>query len=193
MSRCLSELAEKNASELPIFDFEKSRPAPEKRSVRLQKEDVVVVEGIHALNPLVLENLPQERLLKLYSSVKQGISDLRGEVLTAQDIRLIRRVVRDHYHRGRSAEKTLEVWMDVCRGEELYIQPFKRGADLTVNSLHLYEPCVFREEAEVLFATMPEEARNLPQVEKIRRALELFAPIGEEMVPEDSLLQEFLS
>ncbi len=192
IERCLLSLMLNGACDMPVFDFPARRPSPERRHVELGERDIAVVEGIHALNPLITEHLPEQGMLKLYISVKQGLKDADGEVLSHQDIRLIRRVVRDYQYRGALPEESLAMWDAVCAGERRYIQPFKRTSDQTINSIHIYEPCVFRAIATPLFAMIPAESPHAPLAQRLISALQRFEPIENALVPANSLLREFL-
>ncbi|MDD6174746.1 MAG: nucleoside kinase [Firmicutes bacterium] len=190
--QCLADLVEKGQCEMPVFNFTTGAPEPFTRSVSVGRSDVVIVEGLHALNPILTENLPPESFLRVYISVKQGICDANGEIIRARQIRLLRRMVRDYYYRACSPERTLEMWEDVCRGEDLYIQPFKRQADLTVNSLHLYEPCIFRVLALPLLEQLQQQQPQNLKVENLLQQLSRFEPLDPSLVPKTSLLQEFI-
>lgn len=192
MESCLEDLVFHNRCMMPSFNFEKSRREDAFREIRLAPRDVVVVEGIHALNPRVSDGLPADKIFKIYISVKQGISNLHGEVISAREIRFIRRLVRDYNFRSSSPENTLTMWKDVCRGEDIYIQPFKRGADVTINSIHLYEPCIFKALALPLLGQVNPSHESYPLVERMEKELEQFASISLELIPEGSMLLEFV-
>lgn len=192
LERCLLSLMLEGFCDMPIFDFPAKNPAPERRHLELGKHDIAIVEGIHALNPLITEHLPEQGVLKLYISVKQGIKAEEDELLSHQDIRLIRRMVRDYQYRGALPEESLIMWDSVCEGEKRYIQPFKRISDQTINSIHIYEPCVFRKIAVPLFSMISPDSSRAPLANRLIRALECFEPIEADLVPPDSLLREFL-
>lgn len=192
MESCLEDLIFRNRCLMPTFNFEKSRREEAFREVELAPHDVVVVEGIHALNPRVSKGLPEDKIFKIYISVKQGISNLHGEVISARELRFIRRLVRDYNFRSSSPENTLTMWKDVCRGEDIYIQPYKRGADVTINSIHLYEPCVFKAMALPLLRQVGRGHESYAMVERLAQALEQFVSISPELIPNDSLMMEFV-
>lgn len=192
MLECLSDLMEKSRCDMPVFNFETGAPEPFTRPLVLGERDIVIIEGIHALNPYVSQNLPKERLLKLYISVKQGICDEQGEIISAQELRFVRRMVRDYYFRASSPENTLDMWRNVCRGEQLNIQPFKRQADITINSIHLYEPCLFRNYALPMLELIPEDHPQIVMIRRIREALSRFCSISPSILPSNSMLREFL-
>lgn len=192
LERCLLDLLETNACEMPVFDFEKHRPHVYTHSLRLGQRDIAVVEGIHALNPTISRHLPEEGVLKMYISVKQGLEEQGEPLLSPNQVRLVRRLVRDYLFRNNPPGRTLGMWDTVMRGEYQYIKPYREEADVTINSLHCYEPCVLRAEAIPLLEQVEpsEPYRELAWTlaERLRR----FAPISEALVPETSLLREFI-
>lgn len=190
--RCLAELVNERRCEMPVFNFTTGAPEPFTRTVSLGRDDVVIVEGLHALNPHLTETIPPESFLRVYISVKQGISDAESEIVCARQVRLLRRMVRDYYYRACSPERTLEMWEDVCRGEDLYIRPFKRQADMTINSLHLYELSVLRTYALPLLEALHRKQPNNAETEQLLQQLSRFEPLQPSLVPKTSLLQEFI-
>lgn len=192
MQECLLSLIEKGECMMPQFDFEHQRPKDEKVYVKLAENEVVIVEGIHALNPVVTDCLPADSMLKVYISVKQGILEGYDEILSAQELRLCRRMVRDMLFRGNSPEETLDMWDNVLEGEKKFIQPFKFLADVTINSLHIYEPCVISQIALPLLRRVDEDSPHFERVMELHDKLMKFEQIPAELVPENSLLREFI-
>ena len=139
MKQCLTELLEKGSTMMPRFDFAAKGPEPERYPLNVGENDVVIVEGIHALNPIITDCLPDERMVKIYISVKQGIKEGDETVISAHQIRFLRRLVRDYQFRNSPPERTFEMWPQVLRGEKLYISAYKRHATVTINSIHIYE------------------------------------------------------
>lgn len=111
---CLLSLIKNGYCEKPIFDFVNSRPSDYKQEVRLQKDEIAIVEGIHALNPLILKQVPNDNILKLYISVKQGISTDDELLLSPREVRFLRRLVRDFRFRGSPPAQTASMWKGVC-------------------------------------------------------------------------------
>ena len=193
IQKCLSGLVKNNRCEMPVFDFEQHVPYPHRRQVVLHDREVAVVEGIHALNPTLIADLPPEfRVHKIYISVKQGVRDCTGEVLGPNDIRLIRRIVRDFNFRRTGPEATLSMWPNVMRGEYRYIKPFRGDADITVNSFHAYEFSVLKEQAERLLATVPEESPERKKAKRLMDGLSCFEPVDPALVPRNSMIREFI-
>ena len=192
IERCLTSLIQKGCCDMPEYNFPLGRPNEEKKHIELPKNSIAIVEGIHALNPRITGHVPKNGLLKMYISVKQNIKDSRGEVLSHRDIRLIRRIVRDYKHRGVPAEITLGMWGSVCRGEDLFIQPFKRSSHITINSIHMYEPCVLKKYAEPLLMQIPPQNEQYELVQRLIKGLGRFEPIEENLIPNTSLIREFI-
>jgi uridine kinase len=192
IQKCLSELVRNNRCEIPVFDFEQHVPYPHRRQIILHDREVAVVEGIHALNPVLIRTLPEFRVHRIYISVKQGVRDCAGEVLGPNDIRLIRRIVRDYHFRQTSPETTLSMWANVMRGEYRYIKPFRKGADTTINSFHDYELCVLKEPAVSLLSTVPADSPERKAAVRLADGISHFEPIDPALVPKTSMIREFI-
>lgn len=192
INRCLYGLVTHGACDMPQFDFALHRPSEQRRHVQLGDRDIAIIEGIHSLNPCFAKQLPQDKLVRIYISVKQGIKDGCGEVLSPEDIRLLRRIVRDHQFRGTMPERTFRMWPSVVDGENKNIRPYKRISDFTINSLHLYEPCLMRQEAIPLLKTVGEEHPYFDRASGLIRRLDRFALLSPQLVPKDSLMREFI-
>ncbi len=191
MQECLLGLIEKGECMMPRFNFVKGEPEPERMHIKLGESDVVIVEGIHALNPIVTDCLPDDRMLKVYISVKQGISEGDREIISPYELRLCRRMVRDMLFRGASPEFTFELWPKVLEGEAKYIQPYKRLANVTINSIHIYEPCVISQIALPLLRRITQDSPYFDQADHLCEKLELFQPLPTELIPPNSLMREF--
>ena len=190
--KCLQELITESGSELPLFDFMTGRRKEEKNLIKLNKGDVIIVEGLHALNPRITDTLPHENLFKIYISVSSRIYDGKEIALNKRNLRFIRRMVRDFQFRNSSVEKTFHLWKAVMAGEDKYLFPFKENADVFINSIHSYEPCVFKNAAAELLSTVEKESINYGDAQRLISALDKFPSINKDDVPENSLLREFL-
>ncbi|WP_101696456.1 uridine kinase family protein [Clostridium minihomine] len=189
---CLLDLIGKGHCEIPVFDFMNRRPSSQTLPVALPEKGVAIFEGIHGLNPRVSAHLPKDRLLKLYISVKQDIKDSAGVVLSHNDLRFVRRVVRDYSFRGTGPERTFDMWKNVLDGENKYIRPFKSVSNITINSIHMYEPCVLRGKAIPLLRQIPPESPHYNYACWLISQLERFVPMEETLVPHNSILREFV-
>ncbi len=187
------QLMQAGRCELPLFDFPTGRRSAQTEQLHLEKGDVVIVEGLHALNPLIYEAFPPEHLLKAYVSVSSRIYTEKGKiVLNKRNLRFVRRLIRDSRFRATDVYKTFLLWQSVQRGEDLYLFPFRGNADVRINSIHLYEPCVFREESIGMLRRVEPEHPFYRDAVRMIASLERFEPIPRELVPEESLLREFL-
>jgi len=189
---CLSELVSTGHSLFPVYSFTNGCPGDEKKLIELHEHEVLIVEGIHALNPIIYSNLPKEKILKMYVSVKHGIKSNSGQILSHLDVRMLRRLVRDFKYRSSEPERTFEMWEQVCVAEKINIYPFKRQADIIVNSIHMYEPCVIARPALELLTAITPESIFYTKALVLIGALRLFEEIEIKKVPENSLLREFL-
>lgn len=193
LKKSLNELIDTGKAALPVFNFKTGRRSEKTRQVELDAGHVAVVEGLHALDTTVTGLIPAESTLKIYVSVSSDFVDDDGKtVLSARDIRLIRRTVRDFHFRSSSPEETLEMWDAVCRGEDRYVRPFKKYADVVVNSAFACEPCLFEGKAVKLFSGVPENSPHAEKVHQILKGLSAFKPIPESLMPGTCVLREFL-
>ncbi len=188
----LKLLFEEGECYVPKFDFKRGRPSDKKLHVVLGEQDAVIVEGIHALNPIFTEQIPSRSVVKVYISVAQGIFDGEREVFSPRTLRFVRRLVRDNKFRGSEPEKTFEMWEGACRGEVQYIDPFTDNVDARINSLHLYEPCIFAEPAGALLNTVGKGSIYYSEAKRILELYEGVARIPHELMSKRSLLREFV-
>ena len=193
LSQVMNDLADHGRGSLPQYDFEAGVRHDDVSEIRLEPGDIVIFEGLHALNPIVSERLPQYAALKLYVSVSTRIYRSDGAVqMTKRDLRLVRRMIRDYRCRDSSVEHPFSLWGTVLKGEGQYLLPYKFNADLIIDSIHNYEPCVLRHEALRLLNAVPESSEWFSEAARLRKALEPFKSLPPTMVPPDSLLREFL-
>ena len=181
------------ATDLPIFDFTTGKRSEEVRTVTLGEQDAVVVEGLHALNPLITDALPQKNLLKIYISVSSRIYNEKGKIiLNKRNLRFLRRMTRDYLFRASSVENTYNLWESVRNGEDKYLFPYRDCADVKINSVHLSAPCVFRDACLAMLENADLSGEQKKDAEELAAALRLFVPISPSLIPETSLLREFL-
>ena len=193
LSAVLKRLVEERKSFIPRYDFESGIRTDKAFEIELEEGDVVILEGLHALNPIIYSALPADALLKIYISVSTRIYDDEGHVLlTKRDLRLVRRTVRDYQFRSSSVENTFDMWDDVLDGENKYLAPFKYCADILIDSIHNYEPCVFKNEALELFKAVEKDSVWYNETQRLSNKLLKFNTIPRDAVPQTSLLREFL-
>lgn len=190
--KCFRELIEKSESELPIFDFMTGRRSENTNKIHLDKDDVIIVEGLHALNPRISDALPRENLFEIYISVASRFYDGDGILLNKRNLRFIRRMVRDFQFRNSPVENTYSLWPQVMEGEDKYLFPYKDNADMIFNTTHVYEPCVFKNIATSLLLEVDKDSKNYDDAQMLISALSKFPAIDKLLVPESSLLREFL-
>ena len=177
---------------LPTYSFELGRRVEKKRPLRLEKDDVLLMEGIHGLNPALLGDVPVESVFKMYVSALTTLSIDDHNWISTTDTRLLRRIVRDHKYRSTSALDTLRRWPSVRRGEDKWIFPFQENADAMFNSSLLFEIAVMKEYAEPLLRGVPHDATEYSEAYRLLTFLSKFMPLPETQIPGTSLLREFL-
>ena len=177
----------------PVFDFTTGkRSETEFNEITLGDEDIVIIEGLHALNPVITEKV-HGKLLKVYINVSSRIYDNKGNiVLNKRNMRFVRRMIRDYKFRASSVENTCKLWKNVTAGEDKYLFPYRDNADIKANTIHLYESCVLKHQALPLLKNSQVSDEFKKDIEKLTKALEKFNDIKENKVPDDSLLREFL-
>ncbi len=190
--RCLRGLVEDGRCRMPVYDFKRHVPEPFRREVRLKKNEVAIVEGIHALDPALTEGLPDFEAHRVYVSVGHSVTD-RGKILFSPvDIRFLRRMVRDHQFRRTPPEQTLSMWDNVMAGEYKYIQPFRAEADTELDSFHAYELCVLRDPSLTLLHTVPARTPRRAYAERLEEGLGRVHSMDCRLVPGDSIIREFI-
>lgn len=177
----------------PIFDFTTGkRSNTQFNEITLGENDVVIIEGLHALNPVITEKI-QGKLLKIYINVSSRIYDEKENiVLNKRNMRFIRRMVRDYKFRSSTVENTCKLWKNVTAGEDKYLFPYRHLADIKVNTIHIYETCVLKHQALELIENSKVSDEYKGDIQKICKALNKFQNIDQSLVPENSLLREFL-
>lgn len=177
----------------PVFDFTTGkRSETQFNEITLGEKDVVIIEGLHALNPVITEKI-QGKLLKIYINVSSRIYDEKGNiVLNKRNMRFIRRMVRDYKFRNSTVDNTCKLWKNVTMGEDKYLFPFRHLADIKVNTIHLYETCVLKQQALKMLENSEFSEEYKSDINKITKSLKRFENIEQSFVPNDSLLREFL-
>ncbi len=176
---------------LPHYEFKSGRGGPGE-TVRLSADTVIVVEGIHGLNPELAPHIPAARVFRIYASALTQLNLDRHNRVSTTDTRLIRRIVRDASSRGYSARDTLKRWESVRRGETLHIFPFQENADVMFNSALVYELSALRPLVEPLLRQVEPDALEYVEANRLLAMLQWFAPISPEAIPSNSILREFV-
>jgi len=161
-------------------------------TVRLRPDHIIIVEGIHGLNPGLVPNIPPEVVYRVYASALTQLNIDKHNRVPTTDTRLVRRIVRDAAHRGYSAQQTIERWGSVRRGEKRWIFPFQENADAMFNSALVYELAVLKPLAEPLLLQVKPGTRPYVEAKRLLAFLEWFEPLGPDLVPGNSILREFV-
>lgn len=177
---------------LPTYSFELGCRVETERPLSLKKDEVLVIEGIHGLNPELLSAVDADSVFKVYVSALTTLAIDDHSWIPTSDNRLLRRIVRDHKYRSTSALDTIRRWDSVQRGEQKWIFPFQENADATFNSSLLFELAVMKEYAEPLLRRVPRKLKEYSEASRLLRFLSCFLPIPETQIPPTSLLREFL-
>lgn len=188
----MSDLLEGKEVELPTYSFEKGERIFEGKRLRLDKDSVIILEGLHALNPSLLPNIPREATYKIFVSALTTINIDNHNWIPTIDIRLLRRIVRDYKYRNYSARETISRCPSVMRGEEKWIYPFQEEADVMFNSALLFELAVLKRHAEPILAEVPKFCDEYTEAHRLIKFLQYFVAIPEKEIPPTSLLREFV-
>jgi uridine kinase len=191
-NRHLQAIIAGEAVELPVFDFETKQRAFKGEHIRLGPDSVLIIEGIHGLNPGLTEQVPERNKFRVYVSALTQLSVDFNNRISTTDNRLIRRMVRDHKYRGHSALRTLGMWSSVRRGEERWIFPFQSHADATFNSALDYELAVLKPIAEPLLMEVKPFNREYAEARRLTAFLLNFIGIPDREVPSTSMLREYI-
>lgn len=189
----IEELFQTGHAQFPLFDFSVGRRSEQTLPTTYDDETYLVFEGINALNPLLSQQLSGRRIMRIYVSTHSDFVDREGNLLLkARNLRLMRRLLRDSVHRNSDANRVLELWKYVRMGEKLYIKPYRQLADFHINSVHRYEPFVYRRRAAQLLLPVQDHPEYGELVRAILSGCQFFEDMDPGMVPEESLIQEFI-
>ncbi len=188
----LAALLRGETVELPTYNFSAGTREFRGNTLKLGDDDVLLIEGIHGLNPELTASVPAWQKYKVYVSALTTLSIDDHNWVPTTDNRLLRRIIRDHKYRGTSAVDTLRRWPSVRRGEERWIFPYQENADSTFNSSLIFELGVMRRYAEELLRNVPADLPEYSEAYRLRTFLRYFTPIDSQTIPPTSLLREFL-
>ena len=175
----------------PIYNF-KEGVKEFVKEMKLDKDDILLIEGIHALNPKVLKEIPAKNKFKIYLSALTELNIDYHNRFPTTDNRLLRRIIRDNRTRGYNVVDTLRVWNNVRSGEEKYIFPYQDEADVTINTALIYELGVLKTYVEPLLYSVDEDSTYYEEAKRLLNVLRLILPIPSESIPDDSILREFI-
>ena len=178
--------------ELPRYDFPTGTSQKSGKKLRLRENEILVVEGIHALNPELTSQIPDEQIFRVYASALTTILLDNHNYIPTTDNRLLRRIIRDHKYRAVSAQETIRRWPSVRAGENKWIFPFQENADAMFNTAMLFELAVIKGQAEPLLEQVPENCPEHAEAYRLLKFLRYIKPIPDTQIPPTSLIREFL-
>ena len=187
----VSKMLKGTSVTIPTFNFIDGKKEY-KRVVKLKENDILIIEGLHALNEELLTNIPKKKKFKVYISPLTYLNIDNDNRIGMTDLRLLRRMVRDNRTRGYSPSKTLETWPDVRNGEEKYVFPYQDSANAMFNTSLAYELAVIKTYAEPLLYTIKENDQNYQTAQRLIELLKFVLPIPSETVPKTSIIREFI-
>ncbi len=176
---------------IPSFDFTFGKKHYDKK-MQLVENDILVIEGIHALDTKILTKIPREKKFKIYISPLTEVNVDDHNRVSTTDNRLLRRIIRDNRTRGYNVEHTLEGWQSVRNGEELYVFPFQDDSDVTLNTASIYEIGVLKTYVEPLLYAVEPDSPYYEEAKRLLDILKVFLPIPSDAIPEDAILREFI-
>ena len=178
--------------ELPRYNFQKGMSEKSGRKLKLKGNEVLVVEGIHALNPELTSEIPDNQIFRVYASALTTILLDSHNYIPTTDNRLLRRIIRDNKYRGVSAQETIRRWPSVRKGENRWIFPYQENADAMFNTAMLFELAVIKQQAAPLLEQVYENCDEFTEAYRLKKFLQYIKPIPEDQIPPTSLLREFL-
>ena len=178
--------------ELPRFNFTTGKREMSGNHLKIDEHMILILEGIHALNPKLVPHIPTEHQFKIYVSALTTILLDNHNYIPTADNRLLRRIIRDYKYRGYSAEETINRWPSVRAGEEKWIFPFQENADVMFNSALLFELAIIKDYAEPILRKVPNNRPEYSEAYRLRKFLDYFVPLQDKELPPTSLLREFL-
>ena len=188
----LNALIKGEEVKLPTFNFEDGKRVFLGNTLKLKEDSVVIIEGIHALNPLTSEGLPEDAIFKIYVSPLTSITLDDHNWIATTDSRLLRRIIRDYRYRNYSAQETIARMDSVRRGEEKWIFPYQENADVMFNSALMFELAALKRHAEPILAEVPKFCDEYTEAHRLMKLLKYFIPVPEKEIPPTSLLREFV-
>jgi uridine kinase len=188
----LQALLDGQEIKLPTFNFETGKREYRGNKLKLEKDTICIVEGLHALNPELIPNIPRSATFKIFVSALTSVNLDNHNWIPTTDVRLIRRIVRDYRYRGYNAAETIARSKSVLRGEERWIYPFQEEADVMFNSALLFELAVLKRHAEPMLADVPKYTDEYTDAHRLLKELSYFEIIHEREIPPTSFLREFV-
>lgn len=188
----INDLINGKEIELPYYNFKRGKREFRGEKLKLSEDDLLILEGNHALNPTLTEGIAEKHLFKIYVSALTTIAIDEHNWVPTADVRLIRRIIRDYHFRGYSAKETIGMWENVRKGEGKWIFPYQENADVMFNSALLFELAVLRKYVEPILKQVPKYSDAYSEAHRLLRFLRYFVEIPDQEIPPTSLLREFV-
>ena len=188
----LIRLMQGETVEVPEFNFTTGKREYNGKKLKLQRDSVLIMEGIHALNPLLTKNIPDEAKFRIYISALTSISLDDHNWIPVRDNRLLRRIIRDYNKGAFTARETISQWKNVCEAEDKWIFPFQETADVMFNSALNIEFAVLRPHAEIILSAIPRNCPEYGEAHRLLKFLHYFLPVSDKEIPPTSIMREFV-
>ena len=188
----LTRLMQGETVEVPEYNFTTGKREYNGKKLKLQRDSVLIMEGIHALNPLLTKNIPSEAKFKIYISALTSISLDDHNWIPVRDNRLLRRIIRDYNKGASTARETIAQWKNVCEAEDKWIFPFQETADVMFNSALNIEFAVLRPHAEIILSAIPKNCPEYSEAHRLLKFLHFFLPVSDTEIPPTSIMREFV-
>ena len=188
----LTRLMQGETVEVPEYNFTTGKREYNGKKLKLQRDSVLIMEGIHALNPLLTKNIPNEAKFKIYISALTSISLDDHNWIPVRDNRLLRRIIRDYNKGAFTARETIAQWKNVCEAEDKWIFPFQETADVMFNSALNIEFAVLRPHAEIILSAIPKNCPEYSEAHRLLKFLHFFLPVSDKEIPPTSIMREFV-
>jgi uridine kinase len=188
----LARLMKGERVEVPEYNFTTGKREWNGKKLKLSNDTVLIIEGIHALNPLLTKNIPEEAKFKIYISALTSISLDDHNWIPTRDNRLLRRIIRDYNKGAYTAQETISQWKNVCEAEDKWIFPFQESADVMFNSALNIEFAVLRTHAEIILTSVPKNCPEYSEARRLLKFIRFFIPISDKEIPPTSIMREFV-
>ena len=188
----LKKLMNGERVEVPEYNFVTGKREYNGKRLKLQSDSVLIIEGIHALNPMLTANIPDSTKFRIFVSALTSISLDDHNWIPTQDNRLLRRIIRDYNKGAYSARETISMWHNVCEAEEQWILPFQETADAMFNSALNIEFAVLRTHAEIILASVPKNCPEYSEAHRLLKFIHFFIPVSDKEIPPTSIMREFV-
>lgn len=192
LQTCLKKLLQKEEVQMPLFNFQKGKREWRKEPLRLEDNQILIIEGIHGLNPKITNALPADSVFKIYINALTHLNLDEHNPIPTKDYRLIRRIARDYQFRGWSAAQTIHLWKNVVEGEEKYIYPYQEEADAVFNSSMIYELPILKTIVLPLLNEITVDQKEYLEAHRIEKLLSYFVEGESDAIPRHSILAEFI-